>query len=118
MRQEVRRLVVDLGFGTTDVTSIVTAVSEICRNMIVYAGGGEFVVRTIRSAGELGIEAVARDSGPGIPDVPRALMDGFSTSGGLGMGLPGGRRLMDEFDIRSKPGDGTVVIGRKWPGRE
>jgi len=112
-RRQTRTFVQELGFSATDVTGIVTAVSELARNMLMYAQGGDLTVRSIQSGVRRGVQVVARDRGPGIPDIRRALLDGYSTSGGLGMGLPGVRRLMDDFKIHSAP-DGTVVDAKKW----
>nr|WP_246345350.1 ATP-binding protein [Conexibacter arvalis] len=100
--------------GTTDLTLVATAISEIARNITAYAGSGEIVVRPVELNGAHGLEVVARDAGPGIADVERALQDGYTTGGGLGLGLPGARRLMDEFEIVSQPGVGTTVTMTKW----
>jgi len=113
-RQAGRRLAESLGLGTTDLTLVATAISEVARNITAYAGSGEILVRPIELDGTHGIEVVARDDGPGIADVDRALQDGFTTGGGLGLGLPGARRLMDDFEIVSQPGVGTTVTMTKW----
>ncbi len=113
-RQAGRRLAEALGLGTTDLTLVATAISEVARNITAYAGSGEILVRPIELNGAHGIEVVARDDGPGIADVDRALQDGFTTGGGLGLGLPGARRLMDDFEIVSQPGIGTTVTMTKW----
>ncbi|MBB4663578.1 ATP-binding protein [Conexibacter arvalis] len=113
-RQAGRRLAEALGLGTTDLTLVATAISEIARNITAYAGSGEIVVRPVELNGAHGLEVVARDAGPGIADVERALQDGYTTGGGLGLGLPGARRLMDEFEIVSQPGVGTTVTMTKW----
>ncbi|WP_082622785.1 sigma-70 family RNA polymerase sigma factor [Terrabacter sp. Root85] len=112
-RGAARELASRLAFGPTDLTVIATAVSEVCRNIVRFAGTGEVVVNLLEVP-RRGIQIVARDGGPGIPDVERALDDGFSTYGGLGLGLPGVRRLMDEFAIASEPGHGTTVTMTKW----
>ena len=112
-RVAVRELAGRLGFGPTDLTVIATAVSEVCRNIVRFAGSGEVVVELLDEP-RRGIQIVARDGGPGIADVDRALDDGFSTYGGLGLGLPGVRRLMDEFAIASESGHGTTVTMTKW----
>jgi serine/threonine-protein kinase RsbT len=112
-RVAARRLAGRLAFGPTDLTVVATAVSEVCRNIVRFAGSGEVVVELLETP-RRGIQIVARDGGPGIPDVERALGDGFSTYGGLGLGLPGVRRLMDEFAIASEPGHGTTVTMTKW----
>ena len=113
-RSEARELAASLGFEPTDLTLLATAISEVARNITAYAGEGEIVV-SVRNSGErLGIRVVARDTGPGIDDVDLALRDGYSTGDGLGLGLPGARRLVDEFDIDTEPGRGTVVTMVKW----
>jgi len=113
-RQAGRRLAEALGLTTTDLTLVATAISEVARNITAYAGRGEIVVRRVELDGARGIEVVARDAGPGIADVERALQDGYTTGGGLGLGLPGARRLMDDFEIVSQPGVGTTVTMTKW----
>ena len=112
-RGAAREVASRLAFGPTDLTVIATAVSEVCRNIVRFAGSGEVVVDLLDKP-RRGIQIVARDGGPGIPDIERALGDGFSTYGGLGLGLPGVRRLMDEFAIASEPGHGTTVTMTKW----
>ena len=109
-----RSLAEDHGFGTTDVTMIATAISELARNILKYAQAGEIVVETVQRDSRAGLSVVARDEGPGITDVGLAMQDGFSTVNSLGLGLPGTRRLMDEFEIVSSPGAGTVVTAIKW----
>ncbi len=113
-RRTVREAAVRLGFGITDVTRIVTAASELARNIFKYAGEGVMRWRYLEAGGRSGIEIQFVDHGPGIEDVNRALEEGYSTGGGLGMGLPGARRLMDELDIQSTVGQGTTVTLRKW----
>jgi len=113
-RQRGKELAARLGFSTIDLTLIATAISELSRNIVIYAKTGEIVMKPIRQAGKKGIQVVARDDGPGIPDVSRALEDGFSTSRSLGLGLPGVRRLMDAFDVVSKLNHGTMVTVTKW----
>ncbi len=113
-RRSVRSLALDLGFTVTEAVGIVTALSEMARNMLTYAGRGEIIVRRLESADRRGMVITATDDGPGIPDVQKALLDGYSTSGGLGMGLPGIKRLMDDFQIVSEPGKGTTVTVEKW----
>jgi serine/threonine-protein kinase RsbT len=98
----------------TDQALIATAISELARNIVLYARSGEVRVDTLTNGGRRGLIVVARDDGPGIPDIERALEPGFSTSGGLGLGLPGVRRLMDELKVESKRGRGTTVTARKW----
>jgi serine/threonine-protein kinase RsbT len=113
-RRTVREAATRLGFGQTDVTRIVTAASELARNTFKYAGQGVMRWRRIETGSRFGIELQFVDRGPGIQDIDLAMQDGFSTSGGLGMGLPGARRLMDDLEIKSEPGQGTVVTLRKW----
>lgn len=113
-RQEGRRVAGDVGFSVTDLVLIATAISELARNIVRYARKGEIAIRPLSNSGHRGIEIVARDEGPGIKDVEQVLQVGFSTSSGLGLGLPGVRRLMDEFEIQSKLGAGTTVITKKW----
>jgi serine/threonine-protein kinase RsbT len=96
---------------------IATAVSELARNILQYAGRGEIMLRSIQEENRTGVMVVARDNGPGISDLERALQDAFSTSGGLGVGLPGVRRMMDEFEIVSHQNIGTTVIVKKWARR-
>jgi serine/threonine-protein kinase RsbT len=112
-RQGARELAARLGFSRTELTVIATAVSEIARNIVKFAGEGEIHVELVQQP-RRGVRIVARDTGPGIPDVPQALADGYSTYHGLGLGLPGARRLMDEFDIVSETGRGTTVTMTKW----
>ena len=109
-----RALAGRLGFHSGDLALIATTISELARNILSYAGTGEIAVEAIGDSHRPGILVIARDKGPGISDVRRALQDGYSTSGGLGLGLPGVRRLMDEFDITSEAGLGTTVTVRKW----
>jgi serine/threonine-protein kinase RsbT len=113
-RERGRALAGTLGFSITDRVLIVTAISELARNILAYAVRGEICVRVVQNDSARGIGVVARDDGPGIDNVNRALTDGFSTSGGLGLGLPGVRRLMDDFQIESRAGEGTTVRVTKW----
>jgi serine/threonine-protein kinase RsbT len=113
-RQRGRALAAALGFAGSDLTLIATAISELARNIIEYATAGEIVLSHEDTDGRPGIVIVARDEGPGIPDVSRALSAGYSTGPGLGLGLPGVRRLMDDFEITSNAGRGTTVSVRKW----
>jgi serine/threonine-protein kinase RsbT len=113
-RQLGRELAAELDFSTTDVALLTTAISELARNILTYAGTGEILIRTTTRGSRRGIVVVANDEGPGIPDLGLALQDGYSTSRGLGLGLPGVRRLMDEFELESAPGDGTTVTAIKW----
>lgn len=113
-RQKGRELASQCGFPVTDLAVIATAISELARNIVRYAMHGEIILRLVEDNGKRGVEVVATDGGPGIPDITRAMQDGYSTSGGLGLGLPGTRRLMDEFEITSDFGKGTVVTVRRW----
>jgi serine/threonine-protein kinase RsbT len=113
-RQTGRTAASTLGFSSTDLTLIATAISELARNVVMYAKAGEIIVRLVRSSDKQGIVVIARDQGPGIANVRQALQDGYSTSKSLGLGLQGVRRLMDEFEIESQPGRGTVVTVKKW----
>jgi serine/threonine-protein kinase RsbT len=103
-----------VGLDAADRARIVTAASELATNILKYARRGSLRVRRLVEVARSGLEIVAEDRGPGIPDVEKALQDRFSTSGTLGLGLPGVRRMMDEFEIRSTPGRGTRVLVRKW----
>ena len=113
-RQKARELATHVGFSGSDLTLIATAISEVARNIVVYADHGEIVLSAVQRAGQRGILVIARDEGPGIPDIERAMRDGFSTGRSLGLGLPGARRLMDEFEIESEVGKGTTITMRKW----
>lgn len=117
VRRKVREGATSLGFGITDVTRIVTAASELARNIYLYADSGVMRWRCLKSGERAGLELVFIDSGPGIVDQELAMQPGYSTSGGLGLGLPGAKRLMDEFEIESTPGSGTRITGRKWLAR-
>ena len=113
-RREVRELAMRAGFGLTDVTRIVTAASELARNIFKYAGKGSMHWRNMEDKGRTGLELSFVDSGPGIADLDRAMQEGYSSTDGLGMGLPGARRLMDDFEIQSAVGKGTTVTVKKW----
>lgn len=113
-RQKGRALATDLGFSAVDATFIATAISELARNILAYARKGEIALRAVQGTSRKGILIVASDDGPGIPDIRQAMRDGFSTSGSLGLGLPGIRRLMDDFEITSRLGKGTIVTVKKW----
>ena len=102
------------GFDGTELTVVSTAISEIARNILDYATRGEIIIRVVNDGARIGIVVIASDEGPGIADVSLALQDGYSTGRGLGLGLPGARRLMDEFDIVSTPGKGTEITMKKW----
>ena len=114
-RQQGRAVALQTGFSMSEATLIATAISELARNIVSYANQGSVTLRPILgSNGATGLTIVASDSGPGIADLNLALRDGYSSSGGLGLGLPGVRRLMDEFDIASRAGSGTTVTITKW----
>jgi serine/threonine-protein kinase RsbT len=113
-RQNGRALAIELGFSTGDATLIATSISELARNIVSYARRGEIILKVVHASNRQGISIIASDSGPGIRDIRQAMRDGFSTSGSLGLGLPGVRRLMDEFEIASEPGRGTIVTVKKW----
>jgi serine/threonine-protein kinase RsbT len=113
-RQRGRALAIEVGFSTGDATLIATAISELARNIVSYARKGEISLKQVHASSRQGILIVASDDGPGIRDIRQAMRDGFSTSGSLGLGLPGVRRLMDEFEIASEPGRGTTVKVKKW----
>jgi serine/threonine-protein kinase RsbT len=113
-RQEARAMGSELGFSSTDLTLLATAISEVARNITTYAGEGEVALRVLHDSDREGIEVIASDEGPGIEDVERAMQDGFTTGTGLGLGLPGARRLVDEFDVRTQPGSGTQIRLVKW----
>ena len=113
-RQKGRELAASAGFSSTDQTIIALAVSEIARNIVSYAQRGEISFTAYPGPGRRGLEIVARDQGPGIDNIELAMRDGYSTARSLGMGLPGARRVMDEFEIVSTVGQGTTVTMRKW----
>jgi serine/threonine-protein kinase RsbT len=113
-RKVVRNAATTLGFGITDVTRIVTAASELTRNIYQYAGSGVMRWRSLSRDARVGLELVFEDSGPGIPDVAKAMEAGFTTGKGLGLGLPGAQRLMDEMTVQSHVSKGTTVEVRKW----
>ncbi len=113
-RQKGRALALETGFSSGDATLIAAAISELARNIVSYARRGEITLTLVNSSSRQGLVITASDKGPGIPDIRQALRDGFSTSGSLGLGLPGVRRLVDEFQIRSELGRGTTVVAKKW----
>jgi len=113
-RQKGRELATVLGFVSTDSTLLATAISELARNIIRYARYGEILISSVQSGDRVGITVVARDKGPGIANISLAMQDGYSTSGGLGLGLPGVKRMMDEFHLASDENNGTKVTIKKW----
>ena len=114
VRQMVRALAIRLGFSLVDQTKIVTAASELARNTVDYGGGGTVRLQTVSGGQRVGLRLTFEDKGPGIEDIDRVMKDGYSTGGGLGLGLGGARRLSNEFDIVSKPGEGTRVSITRW----
>ena len=117
-RAEGRAMAERLGFPRPDPTLIATAISEVARNIVVHVGGGEIVLRPFQEADRYGLVVIASDEGPGIRDVEAALRDEYSGRGGLGLGLPGARRLMDDFEVTSDANIGTTVTMRKWRYRD
>jgi len=114
VRQEVRNRTAAVGFSLVDQTKFVTAASEIARNTIDHGGGGRARVETIIAGGRRGVRLIFEDQGPGIADIKLAMQDGYSTAGGLGMGMPGSKRLSNEFYVESAPGRGTKVTLVRW----
>jgi serine/threonine-protein kinase RsbT len=114
VRQLVRQWAKAAGFGLVDETKLVTAASELARNVVIYGGGGTVRLEALNNESRRGLRLVFEDHGPGIPDIEVALRDGYSTGGGLGLGLGGARRLANEFEIQSKPGSGTRVAITRW----
>jgi serine/threonine-protein kinase RsbT len=117
-RAEARALADGMGFSRTDATLLATAISEVARNIVVHAGTGEILLRSDADDNRRGVVAVARDSGPGIENIELAMREGHGTKDGLGLGLPGARRLVDEFEIDSRAGRGTTVTLKKWRERD
>ena len=113
-RQKGRELASRLGFSSSELALIATAISELARNIVRYAGQGFILIKLVEKGEKRGVHIVSTDKGPGIQNISLALQDGYSTSGGLGLGLPGVRRLMDEFEVVSKNGEGTTVTIKKW----
>ncbi|MGG3449465.1 MULTISPECIES: anti-sigma regulatory factor [Bacillaceae] len=113
-RQLGRNVAKELGFGIVDQARITTAISELARNIYLYAGQGEIIIEKVENGAKKGMTIISRDAGPGISDLRKVMEDGFSTSGGLGAGLPGVKRLMDEFSIESTLGEGTLIQSVKW----
>ena len=113
-RQMARQWAIEITFGLVDQTKIVTAVSELARNTINYGGGGTMTIEIWSNGNRKGLKAIFEDKGPGIPNIELALQDGYTTGGGLGLGLSGAKRLSNEFEIKSKPGEGTRVAITRW----
>lgn len=116
VRHVVRRAAVDLAFSLVEQTKIVTAASELARNMVDYGGGGDLTVELLSDGLRKGVRLIFEDQGPGIPDIQQALRDGFTTGRGLGLGLGGAKRLSNEFQIDSAPGRGTRITIVRWKG--
>jgi serine/threonine-protein kinase RsbT len=114
VRQTVRAWAVDLHFGLVDQTKIVTAASELARNALTHGGGGHVRLESLNDGPRRGLRLTFEDRGPGIADIELAMKDGYTTGSGLGLGLSGARRLSNDFEIRSKPGEGTVVAITRW----
>ena len=117
VRQVVRRWCISVELGLVDLTKVVTAASEIARNTVEYGGGGTLVLEELRDGLKLGIRLIFEDHGPGIPDLARAMTDGYTSAVGMGLGLGGAKRLVDEFHVQSAPGEGTLVSLTKWKRR-
>jgi serine/threonine-protein kinase RsbT len=117
-RQEARALAIRAGFSICDSTLITTAISEMSRNVLEYAEQGEVTISLLKNGTRSGVKIVVHDCGPGIADITQVMKDGYSSRKGMGIGLPGTRRLMDEFEIRSKLGTGTTVTMKKWNGTQ
>ena len=114
VRQKARALAIEAGLSLVDQTKIVTAASELARNMIDYGGGGSVTLDIIGSSTRRGVRAVFEDRGPGIANIEQALKDGYTTGNGLGLGLGGAKRLSSEFSIQSQPGEGTKITITRW----
>jgi serine/threonine-protein kinase RsbT len=117
-RAEGRALANRLGFSKTDATLIATAISEIARNIVMHVGKGEIEIQSVEEDARCGVAVIARDDGPGIRDVEAAMEPGYGSTDGLGLGLPGARRLMDDFEIDSRAGEGTTITMTKWRVRD
>lgn len=116
VRHLVRRWAVELGFTIVEQTKIVTAASELARNMVDYGRGGTMTIEALEEDARKGLRLIFEDQGPGIPDIERALRDGYTSGSGMGLGLGGSKRLSNEFEIRSAPGEGTRVAITRWKG--
>ena len=114
VRQAVRTRALEAGFSLVDQTKIVTAASEIARNTVDYSGGGTLLIEVLREGARRGLRLTFTDEGPGIPDIERAMTDGYTSGNGLGLGLSGAKRLCNEFHIKSEPGKGTTVTLARW----
>ena len=116
VRQSVRSFALEIGLSLIDQTKVVTAASELARNTLVHGGGGQALIEVVQERGRRGLRLIFADSGPGIANVESAMQDGFTTGGGLGLGLGGAKRLSNEFPIESQPGAGTLVTIIRWKG--
>jgi len=114
VRHLVREWAVGAGFSLVDQTKLVTAASELARNLVQHAGGGEMHIETLNSGPKVGLRLTFADRGPGIRDIEQAMRDGFTTGNGLGLGLGGSKRLVNDFEIHSRPGEGTTVTITRW----
>jgi serine/threonine-protein kinase RsbT len=114
VRQHVRAMAIEAGLKLVDQTKIVTAASELARNTVIYGGGGTLLLETVTNGIRIGVRLTFEDHGPGIADVELAMKDGYTTGGGLGLGLSGAKRLSNEFEIASKPGEGTRITITRW----
>lgn len=114
IRQRAREFALDARLSLVDQTKLITAASELARNMVVYGGGGVVTLEHLEQDGRAGVRITFDDQGPGIADIPLALRDGFTTGGGLGLGLGGAKRLVNDFELRSEPGQGTTIAITRW----
>jgi serine/threonine-protein kinase RsbT len=114
VRQSVREFALEARLSLVDQTKLITAASELARNMVVYGGGGTVIIEQLDQTGRSGVRVTFEDKGPGIADIAQALRDGYTSGSGLGLGLGGAKRLVNEFDIQSKPGEGTTVVIARW----
>jgi serine/threonine-protein kinase RsbT len=114
VRQTTRKLAIESGFGLVDQTKMVTAASELARNTFVFGGGGMVTLDLLQDGGRKGLRLTFEDRGPGIADIDQVMTDGYTSGGGLGLGLGGSKRLVNEFEIRSKVGEGTTVVITRW----
>lgn len=113
-RQAVRRTAQEVGLSLVDQTKLVTAASELARNALIHGGGGQMILEVLRGEQRTGVQITFVDQGPGIPNLDLAMSDGWTSGGGLGMGLPGARRLVNEFDLKTAPGAGTRITVVRW----
>lgn len=114
IRQRAREFALDARLTLVDQTKLITAASELARNMVVYGGGGAVILEHLEQDGRTGVRITFEDKGPGIADIPLALRDGYTTGGGLGLGLGGAKRLVNDFELRSEPGQGTTIAITRW----